>query len=249
MFNRKKEKKSIDTDTAQKGKSVLPGAILMALIVAVVLYFVMINVEKNVLANYEKGQVIITGTAVPQNTLITEENAGAYFKSAELDKNIIPDNAITDLAELYGKAPYFELAPKTALSSNMFKNIDEIAAGMKEPKLMAISTDGVTRIVNGIIRSGDMVDIYIVEPSTEGEQSEMGAETESGTGTETEPDEGPAYAGVYVQEAFDGAGVSIPNEDKTSLCQNINVLFEASKIHEYYEKAENATVYVVKHID
>lgn len=245
MFNRKKEKKSIDTDTAQKGKSVLPGAILMALIVAVVLYFVMINVEKNVLANYEKGQVIITGTAVPQNTLITEENAGAYFKSAELDKNIIPDNAITNLAELYGKAPYFELAPKTALSSNMFKNIDEIAAGMKEPKLMAISTDGVTRIVNGIIRSGDMVDIYIVEPSTEGNPSETGAET----GTDTELDAEPAYAGIYVQEAFDGAGVSIPNEDKISLCQNINVLFEASEIHGYYEKAENATVYVVKHID
>lgn len=245
MINRKKEKKSIDTDTAQKGKSVLPGAILMALIVAVVLYFVMINVEKNVLANYEKGQVIITGTAVPQNTLITEENAGAYFKSAELDKNIIPDNAITNLAELYGKAPYFELAPKTALSSNMFKNIDEIVTGMKEPKLMAISTDGVTRIVNGIIRSGDMVDIYIVEPSAEGEQSETGAETATGTGIEAEPE----YAGVYVQEAFDGAGVSIPNEDKTSLCQNINVLFEASKIQGYYEKAENATVYVVKHID
>lgn len=57
--------------------------------------------------------------------LITEENIDNYFVSKEIDKNIYPENAIIEKESLYGLAPVYTISSGTAVTNNMFDNIDE----------------------------------------------------------------------------------------------------------------------------
>ena len=50
----------------------------MAFIVGIVLFYAMVHIEKETLANYEKKTLIVASTEVPEKMLITEENIDRY---------------------------------------------------------------------------------------------------------------------------------------------------------------------------
>ena len=58
----------------KRKKNILPGAALAALISAIIVYCIMLNVEKNALSVYEKGPILVTSKDVPRGLVLTEDN-------------------------------------------------------------------------------------------------------------------------------------------------------------------------------
>lgn len=90
----RKEKKEGKKEAVIKPKSILPGAIFVALVAAVIIFAVMLNVEKNALSDYEKGVVFFTARTIPEGQLLTEENIAEYIQSREIDISLIPEAAL-----------------------------------------------------------------------------------------------------------------------------------------------------------
>lgn len=233
MFSKKKKGNS---NSQSKAKNIYPIAAFMALIVAVVLYFVMIHAEKTALSDYEKAPVIITKSEVPINMVITEDNVDKYFEEISFDKKFIPEDSIADKTLLYGKAPCFTMDNGTFITNGMFKNINEYINSMEDPRVAAIMVNDLSQIVGGVIRAGDTIDIYVINEKKE--ESMINIEEEK-----------PLFTNIYVYEAFDATGIKIDNDDNTSVCQMVNVLYENSEIYDFYKELAKGTVYIVKHID
>jgi hypothetical protein len=55
-----------------------------------------------------------------------------------------------------------------------------------------------------------------------------------------------AWEEVYVQQVFDSAGKSIPNGDKTSIAQRINVYLDKADVETFYSGLAMGNLRVVK---
>lgn len=221
-----------------ENKSILPIAFLMALIVGLVLFFAMVHIEKEALTNYEKNALVVAAITIPEKTLITEDNIDQYFAIKEIDKNIYPENAIVEKETLIGLAPVYTITPGTAVTNNMFDNIDEKISAMSDPRSVGAGSTDLSQIVSGIIRPGDTIDIYVITNKDNGDNYYTSDERED-----------LLYSDVYVLDAFDSAGTPISNGDSTSVCERINFLMENNEINNYYNAITDSTVYYVKHID
>lgn len=208
-------------------KSILPGAIFSALIVAVIIFLVMLNTEKNMLLDYEKGMIFTTSKSIPQGEVITEKNYMEYFVEKEIDKTLITDVAITSYEQLIGLFPVRAIDKGTMVSKSMFENVNEITKDMKNPVEVGLKADDLYQVVGGILRTGDKIHIYTVEDS---ETCEV---------TLVWPD-------VYVNKVFDTSGLLIGNEDSTTSASRINVLLEKEYVEEFYKELALGSLRVVK---
>ena len=70
------------------------GSIIAALVSAVAIYLVMLQMEKNVLSEYEKEIVYVAGCEIPKGQILDEGNWQNYVQQKEVDKSCIPATAI-----------------------------------------------------------------------------------------------------------------------------------------------------------
>lgn len=218
-------KKIKDTKVSQK--NILPGAIFSALIVAVIIFIVMLNTEKNMLLDYEKGMIYTTIKSIPQGQVITEINYIDYFVEKEIDKTLVTDAAITSFEQLIGLFPVRTIEKGTMVSKSMFESVNEITKNMKDPVEVGLKADDLYQVVGGILRTGDNIHIYTVE------------ESETGEVTLVWPD-------VYVNKVFDTSGLLITNEDNATSASRINILLEKEYVEEFYKELALGSLRVVK---
>lgn len=218
-------KKTKDLKVAQK--NILPGAIFSALIVAVIIFIVMLNTEKNMLLDYEKGMIYTTIKSIPQGQVITEINYIDYFVEKEIDRTLVTDASITSFEQLIGLFPVRAIEKGTMVSKSMFESVNEITKNMKNPVEVGLKADDLYQVVGGILRTGDKIHIYTVE------------ESETGEVTLVWPD-------VYVNKVFDTSGLLIENEDSTTSASRINILLEKEYVEEFYKELALGSLRVVK---
>lgn len=210
----------------KRKKNILPGAAFAALIAAIIVYCIMLNVEKNALSAYEKGIVLVTSKDMPRGLVLTEDNIYTYFEEKEIDKQLIPEAAITEKERLCLQMTAGELDKGTMITQSMFTNLNEIHENMKEPVAAGFKADDLYQVVTGTLRSGDYIHIYTVDPDT-----------------------GDVYLtwdNIFIKEVFDSAGVLITAEDKTSAAQRVNILMEKENIEQFYSELAKGALRVVK---
>ncbi len=210
----------------KRKKNILPGAAFAALIAAIIVYCIMLNVEKNALSAYEKGIVLVTSKDMPRGLVLTEDNIYTYFEEKEIDKQLIPEAAITEKERLCLQMTAGELDKGTMITQSMFTNLNEIQENMKEPVAAGFKADDLYQVVTGTLRSGDYIHIYTVDPDT-----------------------GDVYLtwdNIFIKEVFDSAGVLITAEDKTSAAQRVNILMEKENIEQFYSELAKGSLRVVK---
>ena len=140
-------------------RNVLPGAAFAALIAAIIVYCVMLNVEKNALADYEKGSILTTKCQVPEGTVFTEENVSEYVQSVEINVSLIPEQAVVQKEELYHRIAAVDLDSGCFLTESLVTDISEIEMQMQEPVVAGFKADDLFQVVSGILRSGDRIHI------------------------------------------------------------------------------------------
>ncbi len=209
-----------------KGQSKIQiGSIIAALVAAVAVYAVMMQMEKNMLAQYERGVILTAAKEIPKGQMITEENYVAYFKEMELDKNCIPATALISMEEINEMVPVADIEEGTLLTHGMFEKINDVLKEMKEPVIASFKAEDMYQVVGGVLRTGDRIHIYYV--------------TEEGEAI-------LRWKNVFVQQVFDNSGKSIASEDKQTVAQRINVYLEQEDVERFYSGLATNSLRVVK---
>lgn len=210
----------------KREKNILPGAALAALIAAIIVYCVMLNVEKNVMGAYEKGTVLVAVKDMEKGVVLTEENADSYLEAKEMDKGLIPETAFTDKETLYQQIVAQKVDKGALITEAMVTDLEQLENTMREPVVAGFKADDLYQVVSGILRSGDRIHIYTVDTET-----------------------GEAYLiwdNVLVREVFDSSGAIVSAEDQSTAVQRVNVLMEKENVEQFYSELMSGSLRVVK---
>ena len=200
------------------------GSIVAALVAAITVFGVMLQMEKNILTNYERGTVYVAAKEIPKGQILTEKNYETYLEERFLDKSFIPATAVIEKAQIEELLAMETIEEGVLLTTGMFEKIDEITVEMKEPVIAGVKAEDLYQMVGGTLRAGDRIHIYSV--------------TEEGTEL--------VWENVFVQAVFDQAGTVISNEDTSTAVQRINVYLDKNEVQRFYSELTIGSLRVVK---
>lgn len=218
----------------EKGKSRLSldkkkaGGIVTALVAALAVFVVMLQVEKNAMTSYEKGTVYVAAREIPRGQMITEENYERYFVRRELEKACIAATALRGPEQITGLAARFDIEQGVLLTEGMFEKQSDVLRTMREPVVAGFKADDLYQVVGGTLRAGDRIHIYRV---TDGAETVL------------------VWDNVYVQEVFDQSGTRIENDDTDTAVQRVNVYLDKSDVETFYSELASGNLRVVRRID
>lgn len=239
----------------QKVKSILPGAIAVGLLLSIIIYAVMLHVEKTALSDFERSTVVIAAKEVPAGQVITVQNVGDYFTQKEIDAKLVPTNAVLATDQMIEQVALYKIGTGTIMTTGMLDSFNEITADMEEPVIAGFKADDLYQVVGGVLRAGDRIHIYrIIESeekedrnivSTDQAENEEPAENAEQTEDAEEP-ETALWENIYVQEVFDQTGNRIPSGDQETAAQRINIYLDKADVEAFYAELASGTLRVVK---
>ncbi len=218
-------KKNKTQDRSQGRSRMWMGSIMAALVAALALFAVMLQLEKKVLSEYEKGLVYVASKEIPKGIFLTEYNRAEYMQSVELDVKLIPSKAILDVAQCKELVVRETIDAGAILTEGMFETVDEITESMENPVIAGFKAEDLYQVVGGVLRSGDRIGIYTVSENA-------GARL--------------VWDNIFVQQVFDGSGKAIAGGDHTSAAQRINVYLDAADVERFYTELAGGMLRVVK---
>lgn len=212
-----------------KGKekrNLFPGAVAAAFVAAIMVYLILLNVEKNALSNYEKGSVLAAQKDIIHGVVFTKENIPLYFEEVQIDQRLIPSAAVTDKEQLIGMLAGFNIDKGSILTSSMLNMQNEEIAAMKQPVIAGFKADDLFQVVSGTLRTGDKINIYTVEEDFKTAYL--------------------VWENILVQQVFDTAGVTILAQDQNTAAARINILLEQDSVEQFYSELARGSLRVVK---
>lgn len=218
----RKKTKAAESWTAEKR---VGGGVVIALVAAVAVFAVMLQVEKNALADVEKGSVVVAITAIPEGQLITAENREVYLGLKEMETALIPEHAALTPEELEGRMAVFDVDSGTVMTFGMLRDVNEMTEGMEEPVIAGFKADDLYQVVGGVLRAGDRIHVYSVS-----EDHEVNL----------------IWENLFVQDVFDQAGKQIQSGDTATSAQRINVYLDRADVEKFYSELATGTLRVVK---
>lgn len=209
-----------------KGKSILPGVIVVAFLAALATFFIMLQVEKNALSAYEKEYVWCTNAQLAKGLEITQQNYAEYFVQVEMDKSKVPDQVVVQPEALIGKQTDIVITKGAVLLESMFTDEEKYVTHLHEPIVAGCKAEDLYQLVSGVLRKGDYVHIYTVN-------EELGQTY-------------LLWENVLVYQTFDAAGNLIASEDVTTPAARVNLLLEKGYAEQFYNELNNGSLRVVK---
>lgn len=212
-----------------KGKekrNLFPGAVAAAFVAAIMVYLILLNVEKNALSNYEKGSVLAAQKDIIHGVVFTQENIPLYFEEVQIDQRLIPSAAVTDKEQLIGMLAGINIDKGSILTSSMLNMQNEEIAAMKHPVIAGFKADDLFQVVSGTLRTGDKINIYTVEEDFKTAYL--------------------VWENILVQQVFDTAGVTILAQDQNTAAARINILLEQDSVEQFYSELARGSLRVVK---
>lgn len=217
-------KKKGKEEKRQPWKTLRTGGILAALVAAVAVFAAMVQMEKNILTQYEKGMIYTALKTIPEGQMITEENWEEYFEEKQLDKSCIPPTALSSPDQITGLVAAFSIEQGVLLTQGMFHRLDDILKQMENPVVAGFKAEDISQVAGGVLRAGDRVNIYAVR----------------------EEETSLVWADVFVQQVFDASGNTIFNTDSNTAALRVNVYLDQSEVEEFYSELSNGSLRVVK---
>ena len=201
------------------------GGVLAAFFAAVAVFVVMLQMEKSVLEQGEKGTVLVAVSEIPKGRMLSVSDAEQYFAVREVDVELIPGSAVQMLEDLDGKNVAYGIEAGSILTQGMLVEPDRIIKEMKAPVIAGFKADDLYQVAGGILRKGDKIHVFHV---TEEQEVML------------------IWENLTVQAVFDQAGNQISNEDAFSAAQRINIYLDKADIDDFYARLSSGTLRVVK---
>ena len=203
------------------------GGIIAALLSAVTVFAVMVQMEKNILTQYEKGTIYTAAVEIPRGEIVTESNYIKYFAEQQLDSSCIPATAISAPDQIRGLVARTDIEQGVLLTEGMFEPVDEVLEAMEHPVIAGFKAEDLYQVVSGVLRSGDRVNIYSVK----------------------EEEVTLVWQDVFVQQVFDASGTAIASGDMSTAAQRINVYLNQADVEQFYGELAAGSLRVVKNCE
>ncbi len=210
----------------RKERRIFPGVIAVAFIASAITFFLLLNIEKNMLQDYEKAAVWVAAASLQKSAEISAENMEEYFRQVEVDKSRLPEYVIRDIHEIEGSRAALMIPAGTILSEPMFSSDESYVNNLTNPVILGCKAEDLYQVASGILRKGDIVNVYTVN-------DELG-ETYL------------LWADVLIDQTFDNAGNLIAPEDVTTAAARINLLMEEACAEQFYTELNKGSLRMVK---
>lgn len=204
------------------------GVGIAALVAALSVFVIMLQIEKNALERYEKRAVYVAEREIPAGYVLTEDNYEKYFGVRKVDAGMVPEGVADNIEDLYGQAPVYDISKGTVLDAKMFVEGKTVPKELKTPIVVGARVEDLFQVAGGILRSGDKVHIVVV--SSEGEADIK-------------------WENVIVESAFSGSGESVDAWDTTTPAFRINLYLEKNQVEKFYEELAKGSIRAVKVCD
>lgn len=204
-----------------------------SIIIAIIIFVILINVQDSMVKDIETTKIVVAKKDIPKNVEIKVADFKEYFEEKDIPNyNIISDTYKSldelkkDVSEIYISE---DISKNEQIQSKQITTENTSVKDIVEPIEIGFDVGSFDYGVGGCIRTGDLIDIYVVNGATGVEEC---------VGTD-----------IYVSRAMDNTGKEITNEDKTSLAVAYNVIIETSDVESFVQKLEKGTVRVAKKND
>lgn len=201
------------------------STLALALLSAIVVYVLLLNIEKNLLTGYEKETIWAVKAEFPEGKKIVEDEMEVYFEQVEMDKKLIPLDVIREVKDYVGYTASIQLGKGTVICQTMFSDSVQISSDMESPVLVGCKAEDLSQVVSGTLRAGDIINIYTIN------------------------EEGIArliWREVMVYQTFDSAGNEIMGDDTDSTTLRVNLILEEEQIELFYTELAQGLFKVIK---
>ena len=214
----------------QKKKKSNLWPLILCFAAAIAVFAVLLTIQKNALSEYEKAEVLVALKNVPENTEFTETNISEYFSRAEVYAKNVPAAAVVDMNTLVGKYATCNIDAGCMITKSMVTDlVPESNAGKV---LLSIATSSLDQSVAGILRAGDVIDIYIIESYGDNTYDAI-----------------KLCEDVVIYRSYDSAGTVITKENVGTLAQIFSIPMETDKVDIFYEALLRGTIKIVKELE
>lgn len=220
--------KSVEEPKRKRGRKqnrLKRGGVIAAFLAAIAVFLILLQIEKNALADYERVTILVATDTIPGGHSITPADCQKMFEEKEIDKKLLSESALQAGSELEGKIPLYDIDAGTILTKGMFTSVDEITLQMSEPVVAGLKAEDLYQVAGGVIRAGDRIHVYSVT-----EDKKIGR----------------VWENLWVQSVFDQSGKEILNPDRSGLAQRINVYLDKADVDTFYTELAAGTLRVVK---
>lgn len=193
----------------RKLRSVILYGVLAAASVAGLMYLTHIRSKGEVILR----QAVVAAREIEEGTLIPKEELPAWFTVTEMNEIYGYEGIVADFSFLSDEKGIFitsHLSANQPLTAMDFKGDGEYQQRYQDAVVKGLAVSRFSNAVCGILRSGDVIDIFATDTAT-GENRCI-------------------LRDVYVDSAFDSAGVEIPPEDEALVATAVNVLLTPEQL-------------------
>ncbi len=198
---------------------------MLALVASVIIFLVMLQIERRALRGCEKGTAWVAACDIPEGLVLCQENWQEYLEQRQVDVELIPDTGIKDAEHWDKKAAVFSIEKGTLVTGGMFESLQQVLEGIEEPVVAGFKAEDLYQMVGGVLRPGDRIHIFLLDE--EGEVRKL-------------------WENLYVQQAFDNNGNSVEPGDGVTAVSRVNIYMEKENVEEFYADLAAGSLRVVK---
>lgn len=135
---------------------------LLALLMTAALFFGMIVLQNYLSEDVVYQEIIVAKTDIPENVIITAENAEMYLAKQQINVLNITKGALTSPESIYGQKTKVRLLTGEMLTLKDFANVNIYTDNMIDPVEISIGINSVADSDGGKIRAGDLINLTMM---------------------------------------------------------------------------------------
>ena len=220
----KKGKTRSRTEKKPMNKSLTKA--LVAILVAIIGWTGLTFVESYILTDKNVTSVVIASADISQGTIITENNVDEYFKTEKVNSDLVTKKTITNVKDIKGKFLTDMAAGEIVTSDRYYETGD--TRELKNPVNLTFAAGSAENSVNGTIRGGDIVDIYVSVRDNDTTTYQLAREN------------------VYIENAYDSSYVKIDSADQTTVASSFLVKLEENDAANFKNAISQGDLLMVK---
>lgn len=148
-------------------KNIKPKSLIISACVAIVVFIALLFVEKSLLKPNGTVEGFVAVSDIDKGTVITEENISKLFtEKNNIDGALEVTGAVKTKDELINKVAKENINKGEVVSNNSFISKDDKFKDIDDLVEVSFNVSDISQVVGGILRSGDIIDISIIDNNT-----------------------------------------------------------------------------------
>lgn len=148
-------------------KNIKPKSLIISACVAIVVFIALSFVEKSLLKPNGTVEGFVAVSDIDKGTVITEENISKLFaEKNNIDGALEVSGAVKTKDELINKVAKENINKGEVVSNNSFISKDDKFKDIDDLVEVSFNVSDISQVVGGILRSGDIIDISIIDNNT-----------------------------------------------------------------------------------